>query len=258
MSDTIRRSSAASSAQDAIKEYLLEHGLRPGDPLPTEPVLCERLGVSRSSVREAIRTLSALDIVEVRHGTGTFVGNLSLDPLVNGLTFRGVLTSGEDYEALREVVGVRTALDHGVAEQVAGAMRGKHHEAMHQLVAEMIDLAERGRSFESQDRAFHAALLASLPNRLLGQMVDALWDVHTQVLPRLQVPTPEDITATAAAHGQMLAAAEQGDVVAYRAAVEAHYAPLVRVLAQSADGTTARRGKPAGPRSGADHENRRT
>lgn len=231
---TRRRSSAAGDAQDAIKEYLLEHRLHPGDPLPSESVLCDQLGVSRSSVREAIRTLSALDIVEVRHGTGTFVGNLSLDPLVNGLTFRGLLSPGEDHEALREVVEIRTALDLGVAEPLVAIMRGTQNPELQHLVDQMITLSQRGEAFTDQDRAFHANLLSRLPNRLLGQMVEALWEVHTRVLPRLRVPTPTDILETAAAHGDMLQAAERGDLAGYRAAVTRHYQPLLRVLDKSA------------------------
>ena len=89
---------------DQIKQLILTRGLTPGDPLPTEAELCEELDVSRSSVREAIRTLSTLDIVDVRHGHGTYVGPMSLDPMVEALVFRGVLSPGDDLRALRDVV----------------------------------------------------------------------------------------------------------------------------------------------------------
>ena len=56
----------SSTAIAEIKNYILAKGLQPGDALPTESQLCTDLGVSRSSVREAVRTLVALDIVEVR------------------------------------------------------------------------------------------------------------------------------------------------------------------------------------------------
>lgn len=213
---------------------MLQQRLHPGDPLPSESVLCGQLGVSRSSVREAIRTLSALDIVDVRHGTGMFVGNLSFAPLVDGLAFRGVLSPGDDYEALREVVEIRTALDLGVAESLVAVMAGTDNAELHELVDQMVSLSERGAPFTEQDRAFHAQLLSRLPNRLLGQMVEALWDVHTRVLPRLRVPAPADIMQTAAAHGDMLRAAERGDLASYRAAVVRHYQPLLRVLRRSA------------------------
>ena len=64
---------------DAIKSYILRERLQPGDVLPTETQLCDTIGASRSSVREAVRKLEALNIVKVEHGKGTFVGSLSLD-----------------------------------------------------------------------------------------------------------------------------------------------------------------------------------
>src|SRR5699024_7557803 len=115
---------ASWSATEAIKELILAEGLRPGDPMPTESSLCERLGISRSSVREAIRTLSSLDIVEVRHGHGTFVGGLSLAPLVHGLNFRARSDAHEDLRTLREVLEVRIALDLSVAEKLVEQYRG--------------------------------------------------------------------------------------------------------------------------------------
>lgn len=224
------RESTALTTQDQIKQYMLDHRLRPGDPMPTETVLCDQLGVSRSSVREAIRTLSALDIVEVRHGHGTFVGDLSLAPLVAGLSFRGVLSPGDDRQALRDVVGVRTLLDLGMADEVCEAFRGSACADLDLLVTQMVELAEAGKSFAEQDQAFHRLMLQQVPNTLLRQLVDAMWQVHTEVTPRIGVPEPSDITDTARAHGDMLAAARAGDPVAYREAVRCHYAPLQRVL----------------------------
>ena len=80
---------------DAIKSYMLRHGLHSGDRLPTESALCTDLGVSRSSVREALRRLEALDIVTVRQGSGSYVGNMSMQPLVETLILRASLDAAE-------------------------------------------------------------------------------------------------------------------------------------------------------------------
>lgn len=226
----MRRSTTA----DQIKQLILARSLRPGDPLPTEAELCETLDVSRSSVREAIRTLSTLDIVDVRHGHGTFVGEMSLDPMVEALVFRGVLSPEGSLQALREVVEVRLALDLSMADRVveAGAAQAEH-PALSELVDEMVDKASRGENFLEADRAFHTQLFACTDNHLVGQLVGAFWDVHTAVLPQLQIAPPADIQKTAKAHGDMLDAVRAGDVEAYRRAVIEHYAPLQRVLAQS-------------------------
>lgn len=222
--------SRRASTADQIKDYILTMGLRPGDVLPTETELCERLGVSRSSVREAVRTLSTLDIVEVRHGHGTFVGRMSLDAMVESLVFRGVLSPGDDLQALREVVEVRQALDMSMAERIVDGMRGSADASLHALVDQMVELARRGETFPRQDRHFHAELLQHVDNSLVGQLVTAFWDVHTAVMPRLGLSLPADLEQTAQAHGDMLRAAEAGDVDAFRTAVIDHYAPLQRAL----------------------------
>lgn len=218
------------TTSDRIKDLILSDGLSPGDLLPTEGELCSRLGVSRSNVREAIRKLSTLDIVDVRHGHGTYVGEMTLEALVEALVFRGVLSPGDDLDALRDVVEVRKALDHGMSEQIVNAMRGTSNPDLRALVDEMTALADAGKTFPHQDRAFHTGLLAQLSNSLVGQLVAAFWDVHTAVLPKLNVAVAADLKQTAEAHGLMLSAAESGDAEAFQAAITAHYEPIMRAL----------------------------
>ena len=74
-------------AEDIIA-FILEENLQPGDKLPNETVLCERLNVGRSSLREAMRALASRNIVTIRQGSGTYVASSTgviNDPL--GLNF---------------------------------------------------------------------------------------------------------------------------------------------------------------------------
>ncbi|WP_350270453.1 GntR family transcriptional regulator [Brevibacterium sp. CBA3109] len=222
--------SRKTTTSDRIKDLILSDGLRPGDLLPTEGELCTRLGVSRSNVREAIRKLTTLDIVDVRHGHGTYVGEMSLDALVETLVFRGVLSPGDDLRALRDVVEVRAALDCGMSEAIVARLKGTTNPELSALVDDMVVMAKDGKSFPQQDRAFHTGLLAVLDNSLVGQLVAAFWDVHTAVLPRLEVAVAADLEQTAQAHGQMLEAAQSGDVEAFHAAITVHYEPIARDL----------------------------
>lgn len=222
----MRRSTTA----DSIKELILTSGLKPGDLLPTENELCETLDVSRSSVREAIRQLSTLDIVNVRHGHGTYVGNMSLDPMVEALVFRGVLSPDGTLHALREVVEVRQALDLALADAVVAGAIGDDAADLADLVDAMVDKASRGEMFLEEDRAFHTKLFSVTGNSLAIQLVGAFWDVHTAVVPQLGITQPADIEHTAAAHGDMLRAALAGDVEAYKRAVVDHYRPIQRSL----------------------------
>ena len=222
----MRRSTTA----EQIKRLILTSGLRSGDPIPTETELCQELGVSRSSVREAIRRLATLDIVEVRHGHGTVVGQMSLAPLVETLVFRGVLSPGDDLAALREVVDMRCALDLALSDRVVSVHQGKDNPTQHDLVKRMLVHAEAERPFLIEDRQFHNELLLPVGNQLAVQLVTAFWDIHTAVLPKLGLALPSDLRQTAKAHGDLYRSAQQGDAEAYRRAVVDHYEPLQRML----------------------------
>lgn len=226
----MRRNEAA----EKIKALILRRGLKPGDPIPIEAELCLEIGVSRSSLREAIRELATLDIVEVRHGSGTVVGQMRLKPLVETLVFRGVLQPGDDLTALREVVELRLAFDLSLAERVVAGHAGQTRPLLQELVARMRADADAGRGFLEDDRRFHIELLGPVENRLAEQLVEAFWEIHTAVLPRLGLALPDDIQLTARAHGDMLDAALAGDVAGYRRATIEHYGPLLRMLNSSA------------------------
>ena len=220
----------SSTAIAEIKNYILARGLQPGDALPTESQLCTDLGVSRSSVREAVRTLVALDIVEVRHGHGMFVGKVSMRPMVESLVFRGLLNPGDDHRGLRDIVEVRITLDNALTEPVTQAWKNRQDPELDTLVEEIEEIASKRELFTDQDRRFHMRLLEPLDNHLFLHLTEAFWAVHTLTVPLLGAPRPEDMVATARAHRDMLRAARAGDAQAYRQAVTQHYAPLLTAL----------------------------
>lgn len=226
----INVSSRAEETIDIIEQYIISQGLQPGDPLPTEAQMCTDLGVSRSSVREAIRQLQALDIVVVHQGRGTFVSNMSLKPLVKSLVMRASLGT-DNFTSLREVVTIREVLDLGLARMIVTAMADTHHEDLHELTDTMVEKAKAREDFADEDIAFHRGLLDALGNRLLEQLMSAMWIIHMAVIPDLPAGDTASMIETARAHRAMLDAAEAGDVEEYEKAIQAHYAPLLRTLA---------------------------
>ncbi len=220
----------AESTMNAIKELIIDQQLRPGDLLPTECKLCEQLGVSRSSVREAIRKLEALNIVSVEHGKGTYVGSLSMEPLVQTLAFRSILQGSGDFSGLRDVVEVRRYLDLGCAEQVVENLRGTTQPHLQELVHQMLVLARQGKAFQEQDVVFHLGLVAGISNVVVKQLIHSLWLVHQAVVPELGLEITARLEDTALAHQAMLDAALAGDLEAYRRAVIVHYEPLEEIL----------------------------
>jgi len=220
----------AETTMTAIKNYILRSGLQMGDALPTESQLCTDLGVSRSSVREAVRTLVALDIVEVRHGHGMFVGQVSMRPMVESLVFKGLLNPGDDHRGLRNIVEVRITLDNALAEPVTHAWNNRQDPELDTIVDKIEYLASQGELFTDQDRRFHTRLLEPLDNRLYLHLTEAFWAIHTLTVPLLGAPKLEDLTSTAKAHRAMLHAARTGNIPAYHQAITQHYAPLLAVL----------------------------
>lgn len=221
----------ATATVEAIEQYMLEQQLKPGDPLPTEAALCEQLGVSRSSVREALQQLQALDIVSVRQGRGAAVGEMSLRPLVRTLVLRSSL-QGNGLAPLREVVATRKILDLGLAREVVMAFAGRPHPELHAVVDKMVAAAEKGERFLDEDIEFHTGMLRELNNELVEQLTSSMWLVHMAAMPHLPEAGTESMLQTATAHREMLAAAESGDALGYLSAVEHHYAPLEAMLAQ--------------------------
>ena len=69
-----------------LRELIIDRHIQPGDKLPSERVLCEQLNTSRSSVREALRSLELLGLIETRHGGGTFLADVSGNQLVEILS----------------------------------------------------------------------------------------------------------------------------------------------------------------------------
>lgn len=225
----------STATMDSIKAYILSHRLQPGDPLPTEAELCGYLGVSRSSVREALRKLEALDIIGVRQGCGTFVGEMSLQPLVNTLVLRNALENTDTERgrnALSDVVATRRALDRGIASDLVQALAGTHNPELHDIVVKMEEKATKGERYLDEDIAFHSTLIETVGNELLSQLTSAMWLVHQAIIPQLSTPSSPELLHTARAHAIMLEAAEAGDVNAYLEALEAHYAPLQELVGE--------------------------
>jgi DNA-binding FadR family transcriptional regulator len=212
------------SVVDRIKEYILLNRLAPGDPMPTENELSEQLAVSRSRIREAMKTLSALDIVEVRHGYGTYVGRLSLDGMVESLAFRGLLNAQDDQDVMADLIDVRQLIETGLAELIVEQTTPEVLASMRQLTATMHEKAARGEEFLAEDRQFHLQLMRTTGNALAVQLTGAFWDVHSIALGAL--PGTTDLAQTADAHVAVLDAIGASDSALLRAAIVRHYAPI--------------------------------
>ena len=109
-------------------------------------------------------------------------------------------------------------------------MKGTTNPHLWELVEAMTQYAHTGSTYLEQDIAFHSGLLAYVENELMHQLVAAMWLVHQSVTPQLAAASRQEMEDTAEAHAAILRACEAGDVEAYTAAVDAHYAPLLAII----------------------------
>ncbi|MFJ9889744.1 FadR/GntR family transcriptional regulator [Streptomyces sp. NPDC091287] len=217
------RPTMAQDIERRIKELILDRALGPGDPLPTEPELMELFTAGRVSVREALKALQAMNVVEIRRGFGTFVGSLSLTPFAEGLAFRAVVRHGRGEPGLLELMKVREALETGLVGAVSAGIPAEDLAALRNLVATMeAEAARDGRVARATDRAFHLALYASLDNHLLSEVLDAFW----AAMDRVRASTDDghqDPDVTCAQHHAIVAAVAAGDGARAASAMRAHF-----------------------------------
>ncbi|MFK0291037.1 FadR/GntR family transcriptional regulator [Streptomyces sp. NPDC090442] len=224
------RATMSEDVQARIKQLILDHGLMPGDPLPTEAGLVAMLDVSRNSVREALKALQAMRIVEIRHGFGTYVGALTLEPFVEGVAFRAAVRHLQGEPSLYELMEVREALEAGLIGTVARGLPARVLAGLRALVERMAVEARDGEVLSDTDRAFHLALYRSLGNHLLSEVLDAFWAALRRVREDLADGRP-DPEVTYRQHADIVDALEAGDGERAVAAMHRHFDGIRRRLA---------------------------
>lgn len=177
-----QRPTLQETVQERVKQFIIENDHRAGDPLPPEAELARRLGISRPSLREAMRVLQTIGVVESRHGSGTYVGKFRMDTLIDGMSF-SIMASNETnaLQALSEILEVREILEANLIRRAATMITQAQVESLESLVNEMQEHADAGETFTPQDLAFHEVLYEALGNSLIVQLVRAFWQVFDKV-----------------------------------------------------------------------------
>lgn len=144
----------------------------PGQQLPTERELAESLGASRTSIREAIKQLSAKGILHIRHGVGTFVADtpgVSRDPL-------GVEEEPDIIAVLEDWYRVRMILESGAMELVVANASREELQHIREIMDEELRLGETdgAADFLSEDQNFHCALARATHNRIMERLIPSL------------------------------------------------------------------------------------
>jgi GntR family transcriptional repressor for pyruvate dehydrogenase complex len=178
----IKKTRIAEEVADRIRVLMLDGTFPPGQPLPSERHLAERFGVSRGSIRDALRTLETIGLLETRHGQGTFPHELSVERLVAPLA--SVMAYRSDLQD--ELLDVRRMFEPAVARVAAQRATEEDLADLQRILVTQRQKLKAGQSAIMEDTAFHAILARATRNRvvmsIMATLNDLLVDSRTQSL----------------------------------------------------------------------------
>ena len=169
----IKKTRVTEEVADRIRVLMLDGTFPAGEPLPSERHMAERFGVSRGSIRAALRTLETIGLLETRHGQGTYPLELSVDRLVAPLA--SVMAYRSDLQD--ELLDVRRMFEPAVARVAALRASDEDLADLERILETQRQKLKTGQSAITEDTAFHAILARSTRNRVVMSIMATLNDL---------------------------------------------------------------------------------
>jgi GntR family transcriptional repressor for pyruvate dehydrogenase complex len=204
-------------------ERRITQELKPGDLLPPERELVRMLGVSRDSVRNAIRTLELMGLLEPRQGIGTVVCGVAAkgNPLATALL--------EKREMVAELIDVRKMIEPPLAARAALHISPDAIADMEEILARQKRKVAQGKLGIEEDSEFHYAIALASDNSVILKIVDVLMDLLRETRESaLQVEGRQE--KSLAGHHRILSALKLGDAAAAEAAMRRHLQEIETVV----------------------------
>lgn len=199
---------------EQISAWIQSNGLAPGDRLPPERELAQRLGVSRATLSQALVALEVIGVVQVRHGDGTILAEAPGPRRI-------VEAIRAHAHRLPEIIETRDALETKIAALAATRRTADDLARIDEAIAEMArDVEAGGRGVEGDER-FHGAVTAAAHSLLLARLMDEIRDLvrETRIESLSQPGRPAD---SLGGHRAIADAIRSGDPDAAAAAMHAH------------------------------------
>ncbi|MDE2887597.1 MAG: FadR/GntR family transcriptional regulator [Gemmatimonadota bacterium] len=219
----VRRTSLSDEIVGQIIDLISRDVLNPGDRLPPERSLCKQFGVGRTSLREALRTLSVMGILEPRVGEGTFVSDNTSRYLEKSLSW-GLLL---DPKEVTDLVETRLMLESRNAFLAAGRATEADLQELDRTVRGIEGSLDESGEFLEFDVRFHLAIARATQNSILCNLLVMIRN-YLQEWIRASLEEPATHTAEVRArmsveeHGKILRAIRKRDAEAARVAMEEH------------------------------------
>jgi len=207
-------------------ERCITEDLKPGDLLPPERQLVQMLGVSRGSVRDAIRSLELMGLIEPRQGVGTVVcspGATRANPLANALL--------EKQKLIVELIDVRKMIEPSLAGRAALHASRDEIADMEDILVRQEEKVRQGDLGIDEDTEFHYSIALASNNSAILKVVDVLMDLLRETREHsLQGEGRQE--KSLAGHRRILSALKRGDSAAAEAAMRRHLQEIENIVLQ--------------------------
>jgi len=223
--ETVRKERRYEQVAEQIQRLIAEGTLKPGDRLPPERELAIRFGVARSSIRDAVRTLEVMGILEPRQGTGTVVRDLSAESLVVPLA--SVLVRKR--ELVAELIDVRRMLEPALAARAAKNASVEEIAELDDILRRQGAKVRRGEPTIEEDSEFHYAIGRAARNSVLLKVLDVLMDLLRESRTR-SLQAPGRAERSYAGHQRVLRAIKRRDAEAAEKAVRKHLEEIESIV----------------------------
>jgi len=222
--EAIRRNKVYEEVAKQIERLILKK-LQPGDKLPSERELAEMLSVSRSSIRDAIRSLELMGLVEPRQGAGTIVREISAETLVNPLSSLLV----RQQQQVSELLDFRKMLEPPLAARAAAHASAEEIAEMEEILRRQDEKVSHGDLAIEEDSDFHYNVAMASGNSVVLKVLDILMDLLRETRERsLQVEGRQQ--KSQAGHRRILAAIKRHDAEAAKAAMRRHIEDIEEIV----------------------------
>lgn len=205
-----------------IRHMILTGELAPGEKLPPESDLAANLGLSRTSLREAVRALTLLGVIDTRQGDASYITSLGPELLLGAL---GLAMDLQREEGMADLVGVRRVLEPAATALAASRLTTEELMQLRSLIPSDPG-GDHAREHVELDREFHHAIVRACGNDLLVALLDGLAAPTLRMRTWRGVSVPGALKRTIVEHQAIVEALEAGDADLAHAAATVHVAGL--------------------------------
>ena len=218
-----RRAGLGVTVIETLVDEIVSGRLPVGTVLPAEAELGERMGVSRTVVRESVKALQSMGLLSSRQGVGTVVREVDAWDLIDEVVLSAMVKHDESLAILDELVSVRAALEAAMAESACAAgAAGDGLDRVRDALAAMTSCTDDPSAFGRADVEFHDAVMALSGNRLGRRIVTSIHDQARTTGRYHGAASAANIEMTLSEHRAVLDALERGDADGAGQAMRSH------------------------------------